>query len=99
MSSCLGHEIIQRLENEGTKVDISGLSVAARAYALADILANTSQRIAIICPDATATTRMHHDIKTFLILMGRSELATTIDYFPGWEHSPYRVFAPSIKNK
>lgn len=96
MSTLLGQEIINRW-SEHTKV--SGLNPAARAFAIADLLANTDRRVAVICPNSESAARFHQDVKTILCLMGRDDVAAVFDFYPGWEHSPYRGFNPSIKNR
>lgn len=96
MSTVLGREIIKRW---GDKAEIGGLTPSARAFAIADLLARASRRIAVICRDSESAARLHQDVRTFLVLMDRADLAASFDYFPGWEHSPYRAFHPSIKNR
>ena len=99
MSRSLGQEILARWQFGHRLVNISGLSSAARALALAELLANSERRIAIICADTDAAERLHQDVRTFLNLMGKSEIAAGVDFFPGWEHSPYSSFNPSIKTR
>ena len=100
MSTLLGQEITDRWNSGTQKIELSGLHPAARAYVIADLLVrNGNQRIALVCRNSDEATRMHQDVKTFLTLLGRPDLAATFDFFPGWEHSPYQAFNPSIKTR
>ena len=99
MSRSLGQEILARWQFGHRSVNISGLSSSARAFALADLLANSERRIAVMCADTDSAARLHQDVRTFLNLMGKSEIASAVDFFPGWEHSPYSSFNPSIKTR
>ncbi len=97
MSTLLGQEITDRWNPGTQKIELSGLHPSARAYVIADLLVRSNRRIALVCATADEATRMHQDVKTFLTLLGRPDLAATFDFFPGWEHSPYHAFNPSIK--
>lgn len=99
MSRSLGQEILTRWKHGHARVELSGLSASARALALADLLEKSDRRIAVICATADAAQRFHQDIRTFLNLVGQNDLAAAVDFFPGWEHSPYSSFNPSIKNR
>ncbi|MBI3543985.1 MAG: hypothetical protein HY075_12000, partial [Deltaproteobacteria bacterium] len=53
----------------------------------------------MICARSDDAARMHQDVRAFLTLLGKPELAADFEFFPGWEHSPYRAFNPSLKNR
>ncbi|MEW6057435.1 MAG: transcription-repair coupling factor [Bdellovibrionota bacterium] len=99
MSSHLGQEIFNRWTRSFSQVEFVGLNSAAKALALAELIVKFNQRVAVVCANAEAASRMHQDIKAFVALLGGEELTNQIDYFPGWEHSPYKAFNPSLKNR
>lgn len=100
MSSSLGSEILSRWQRfpEGP-IDVSGLHSSSRSYSVADLLSRSDRCVAVVCPTSDDATCFHQDLKAFLSLLGREDLIAAVDFFPGWEHSPYQTFNPSIKTR
>src|SRR5437016_5501056 len=82
-------------------ISLSGLTPSAAAFVCAKFLCsgdeNTKSIILLPTPDQAST--FHQDLRNFLQLMGQPEIASSVDIFPGWEHSPYGSIQPSIKNR
>ncbi len=96
MSRTLTEEIIN-FRSTHSKISLSGTSPSSNAYLFSEILKNSpSEKFFIVCPTHEDATKLYHSINFFL---NKRNTKTKIDLLPGWEHSPYLSFAPSIKDR
>ncbi|MBI2605597.1 MAG: transcription-repair coupling factor [Deltaproteobacteria bacterium] len=108
MSSNLGLQILRKWgENGHPPIRVSGLNPAASAHLLSRILSASNHRVVVVCPTLDAAMKFHQDLKTFFQLEAPGNqplhlsrnLIGGLDFFPGWDQSPYLAFNPSQKNR
>ena len=81
----------------GEPVEISGLPMSARAYAIATLLIESKRRFVVLCADAESARVFHGDVLSFLSLLGHQGIARSVARLPGWESSPYDPRHPSMR--
>ncbi|MGE4232110.1 MAG: transcription-repair coupling factor [Bacteriovoracia bacterium] len=104
MSSRLTLEVSKSLSTSTPIQKIEGLSASSSAYFLSHLLTQLvetekNNSVLYICATTDAAAVFLQDLKTFLEIFGKEHLVSKVDFFPGWEFSPYSAFQPSLKTR
>ncbi len=98
MSSKLIKEFISFMEHDPTSLKFGGFSSSLVAYVVSESLINSNHNFLIVTGSTQASSALHQDLKTFLASSTKNNL-DILDYFSGWETSPYLSYTPSIKTR